>query len=340
MDTTDSIFVHSPKTHYHSKISTSFMDPRQSSDSSPSKSDGAKSDMDGENLNSGTDYSGSMDSDVSDMIVENSSRFQKLNSNRRKSGESDYRPASESNNEDEDFSNNSKSGMESESEEDVSDNNTMARKTSNVSGDKRQVNVVSEDDSEESRSTSRSISNPAVSSDVLTTPPVRKSPLGALKKSPLGLTRNSPLGVSQQRSNPRSVAVMRGYRYAMHPSRTAATNISYKRYLAVDENDSDDSLKHLVRRRGRGKDSDSDFEVPGLVGSSEDEEESMDEESEEEYCPPKRKGGGGRRRKVSIYFCSLMCPIFPSCMNSGQYNGVTFGSSPAIVFCVYNVQAL
>jgi len=306
MDTTDSIFVHSPKTHYHSKIAAAFIDPRQSSDSSPKSDSGAKSDMEGENLNSGTDCSGSMDSDVSDMIVDNSSRFQKLKNNRRKSGGSDYRPASESNN-DENFSDNSKSAMESESEEEMSDYNVTPQKKSNVFRGKRQGAVLSDNDSEESRSTSRSISNPAVSNEVLTTPPVRKSPLGAMKKSPLGFTRNSPLGVNQHRSNPRSVAVMRGYRYAMHPSRTATANVSYKRYLAVDENDSDDSLKHLVHRRGRGKDSDSDFEAPGLVHSSE-EEESIEEESEEEYCPPKRRGGGGRRRKVSIVDLSFPPP--------------------------------
>lgn len=292
METSDSIFVHSPKTHYHAKTSISFMESRQSSVSSPSKSDSSgKSDMQENKQMYGMDFSGSDLSDVSDMIVENSSRFQKLNSHRRKSGESDYRPVSDSG----DMSDNSKSALESESEESESEGSSMAPKRSNLQSIKSRKVPVSEDDSEESRSTSRSVSNPAVLRDFKLAPVVRKS----------------PLGVSQPRVNRRDVAVMRGYRYSMHPSRSAAINVSYKRYLAVDNEDSDGSSEDLAasRKKGRRRISDSDFEVPGMEESSEDEASSMDEESEEEYCPPKRKNrGAGRRRKVS-FWASLMVGV-------------------------------
>ena len=286
MDTSDSIFVHSPKTHYHAKTSVAFMESRQSSGSSPSKSDSStKSDMEVNKRVTGIDFSGSEGSDVSDMIIDKTSRFQKLSGHRRKSGESDYRPVSDSNNED--VSDNSKSVLESESEESGSEGSSMVPKRSKLHSGKRHGGAISEDDSEESRLTPRSISNPAVLHDLKRTPIVRKS----------------PLGVSQPRTNLRDVAVMRGYRYSMHPSRTAAMNVSYKRYLAVDENEeSDESSEDSTnRKKGRGnrrRDSDSDFEVPGMEESSED-VASMEEGSEEEYYPPKRKGRVGRRRKVS-----------------------------------------
>ncbi len=312
MDTSDSIFVHSPKTHYHSKTTAAeFM---EGSGSSPTKSDSSsKSFLDENNQNSRTNFSGSGDSDVSEMIVNDTSRFQNLSSHRKKSGESEYRPASDSNNDDL----NSKSGMESESDESLSEGSIQKTLRLKISGSKRPRAAISDDDSDESRSTSRSISNPAMSRDVKNPPVARKSPLGVIRKSPLGTVRQSPLGgmrksplgamtkpsmvANQSRTNIRDVAVMRGYRYSMHPSRSAAMNVCYKRYLIVDEKEhSDDSSEASVgRRRGRRKDSDSEFEVPGMEDSSE-EEASIEEDSEDEYCPPKRKGRVGRRRKVSF----------------------------------------
>lgn len=195
METSDSIFVHSPKTHYHSKTAAAFMEARQSSGSSPTKSDSSNKSYSEENAqNSRTDLSGSGDSDVSDMVVNDTSRFKNLNSHRRKSGESEYRPASDSNNDD-DLSENSKSEIESESDDSMSEGNSI-QKTSGlkISGAKRPRAAISDDDSDESRSTSRSISNPAVQRDIKHTPVVRKSPLGAMRKSPLGALRQSPLG--------------------------------------------------------------------------------------------------------------------------------------------------
>lgn len=285
MEKADSIVVHSPKTHYHSQTAASFMESRpESSGSSTSKSDtGSKSDAESDVR---SNFSESGESDISDMIVDSKSRFEKLNEQRRKSGGSDYRPASDSNNE---SSNNSKSEQESESEESESEGSCVEPSRSILSKNKKSSARVSEEDSEgtTSRSTSCSLSQLAMVREVKQSPLVRKSPLG--------------LG---QRSSPKEVTMMRGYRYSMLPSRTAAMNVSYRRYLAADEeDDSEDSLTFSRnKKKGRGNqrmdDSDSEFEVPGINDDSSEEEVSLEEESEDEYYPAKRKARGGRRRKV------------------------------------------
>lgn len=285
MENTNPIFVHSPKSHYHSQTAASLMESRRldTSRRSGSRSDtGSKSDTDSNNSDVESKFSGSGESDVSDMIVENKSRFDNLNKQRRKSGGSEYHPASDSNKE---SSTKSKSEPESDSEESESESSCIEPSKATLLKNKRSPSVRnSEEDSEgtSSRSTSHSLSHPAK---------VKRSPV--VRKAPLGLG---------QRSSPSDVTMMRGYRYSMLPSRTAAMNVSYSRYLAADEEDSDNSL--TFSRNGKGRlnqrtDSDSEFEVPGVNddGSSE-EEASFDEESEEEYYPAKRKSGGARRRKV------------------------------------------
>lgn len=282
MDKADSIFVHSPKTHYHSQIAATFMESRDgSSSSSSSKSDtGSKSDAESNKSDIRSNILGSGESDVSDMIVDNKSRFDKLDKQRRKSGGSDYRPASGSNFE---SSKSESSKSEQESEESESEDSCIELSRSTSFKNKNFSLRISEEDSEEtsSRSTSHSLSHPAIARELKQSPVVRKSPLG--------------LG---QRSSPNDVSMMRGYRYSMLPSRTAAKNVSYSKYLVVDEeDDSDNSFSFSSnRKRGRRKDSDSEFEVPGVNDDDSSEEASAEEESDDEYRPTKRKARGTRRK--------------------------------------------
>ena len=278
--------------HYHSQTAASFMDSiGESSNSSGSKSDtGSKSDSESNKSNGGSNFSGSEASNVSDMSVDIRSRFEHLNKQRRKSGGSDYQPESDSNNESA-----SKSKSETDSEESGSENCIESIRLPSFKNKVYPIVRGSDEDSEgtSSRSTSRSLSNPAIGKQVKLSPVVRKSPLGLGPKS-----------------SPSKEAMMRGYRYSMLPSRTATMNVNYSRYLVVDEDDdSDDSLtfSRNGKKKGRRKqvtDSDSEFEIPGINGDSSEEEASLDESSDE-YYPTKRRAGGSRRRKVRtpIWFC-------------------------------------
>lgn len=253
----ESTVVHSPGSHYHSQASARDL-----------SLDCSSSDREEE-------------SDVSDMVVENPSRFQSLSRERRKSGGSDYHPPSESN---------SMSESDSASPSPSNSSGTNSTRSTPFSAAKRHqfpVSRLSDDDDDYEGASSRSISTP---------PAQTHSQTRLLKSSPV--VRKSPLSVSH-RSSP-SVTAMRGYRYSMLPSRSAAMNVSYSRYLEGEESDSEGSLP-VVRKRGRRlKESESEFEISGASESSVSEAGSFSEEfSEDEYQPPKRKArGAGGRRKV------------------------------------------
>ena len=243
----DSTFVHSPGSHYHQPSATANLDLESSS-------------------------SGQEDSDVSDMVVENPSRFQGLSKDRRKSGGSDYRPQSESN---------SESGSASPSH--TSSESYSTRSTPFSSKRQSPASRLSEEDNDSEGALSRSVSIP---------PPPRSQ--GRFKNSPL--VRKSPLSVAH-RSSSSEVTAMRGYRYSMLPSRSAAMNVNYTGYLD-EESDSDDNFAMVKKKRPRKqiKDSESEFEMSGAAETS-DEAASLSEQfSEDEYRPPRRKAKGGRRK--------------------------------------------
>lgn len=265
----ESTFVHSPLSSYHHSQHPS-MELSESSE-----------DAEG--------------SDVSDMVIENASKFAGLSRERRKSGGSDYHPPSESN---------SASESESASPSRSSDEEYSERSTPQ----KRAIPRIqmSDEDSETTEGTS------SRSRSVSTQPFLGHE---RLKESPI--VRKSPLNVSYRSSTATNdTTTMRGYRYSMLPSRSAAMNVSYSRYLE-EESDSDEDVYPRAGGRGgkgrgrkRAKDSESEFEMS--VGESEasmSEDPSLSGESSDEgYRPPKRKG----RRKVGVHFTgNLIGMTFP-----------------------------
>lgn len=239
----ESTLVHSPGAHYHSQTAN-------------------------KNITSSSSENG--DSDVSDMVVENSSRFDGLSKERRKSGGSDYRPRSASN------------SSESESES-VSNSGSYSERSTPFSQKQNSTRLSGEDSEATSRSRSVSMT------------PVH----GNRFKNSTAVVRKSPLNVTH-RSAPSEVTAMRGYRYSMLPSRSAAANVSYSRYLE-EESDSDCGF-YGTRKRGRkqlAKDSsESEFEVGGKSEESVSEEltNSDDDFSEDEHRPSRRKARRGRQK--------------------------------------------
>lgn len=238
----ESTHVHSPGAHYHSQATNS-------------------------KNTSGSSSSSGGESDVSDMVVENSSRFEGLSKKRKQSA--DYHPQSASN-----------SMSESESES-MSNSGSGSEHSTPLSRNKVSSNFrLSDEDSE--ATSSRSVSMTPV-------------PGNRFKNSPL--VRKSPLNVAR-RSAPSEVTAMRGYRYSMLPSRSAATNVSYSRYLEEGDSDSDYAGFGSRKRRKNQPSSDSEFEVGEKWEESASEDLSNSaEDLSDEYRPPKRKARG-RRQKV------------------------------------------
>ncbi len=250
----DPIVTHSPRSHYHSHLAHA--DP-SSSPNSESRSHS--------------------DSDVSDMVIDNPSRFKDLGRRERKG--SDYHLPSDAPSESE-----SDTGM-NPSDESQSENSRSTASLKNKSSDVVVDDDDDDDDSEESSS--------RASSSLLLRVSKKQ-----LERSPM--VRKSPLSVSH-RSNSKSVTSMRGYRYSMQPSRSVAANVSYSRYLQEDEEESDSSLPvrgNAGRRRKKQIESESEFEVSGKSEEASLSEELSNSEdfSEEDYRPPKQKGR--TRKKV------------------------------------------
>ena len=240
------IVAHSPGSHYHAQLSKMEL----------------------------SSSSSNFESDVSDMVIDNQSKFKDLNKQRRKSGGSDYNQPSDSN---------LMSESESESGSMSGDSYSNRSKSASLKPDSLAVSHGerhSEDDSEESSSRS-SLLLQINHSKVRHTPIVRKSPLNVT-----------------HRSSPSEVTSIRGYRYSMLPFRSAATNVSYSRYME-DEADSDSSTPVGVNwRRKLQKESESEFEVSDRSEASVSEEfdESEEDFSEAEYQPRKGKSKTSRRK--------------------------------------------
>lgn len=247
---TESTHVHSPRVHYQVQLAK--------------KSESESSDSGGSDV-----------SVISDLVVDDVSKFEGLSNQRRKSGGSDYRSQSVSN-----------SASESESSSTSNSTNGSYSEGSTPLSQKRSIPSTrqSEDDSE--GTSSRSLSIP---------PHYGGVQQGRMKISPV--VRKSPLSVAH-RPAPSEVTAMRGYRYSMLPSRSAAMNVSYSRYLEA-ESDSDNPpvvSRKKVKKQSR-QDSESEFEVGGRSDESASEEmsKSDDDFSEEEYQPPRRKNRGSRK---------------------------------------------
>lgn len=253
----ESTHVHSPRVHYQAQLANK---------SESETSDGAGSDV----------------SVVSDLVVDDVSKFEGLGNQRRKSGGSDYRPKSASN-----------SASESESSSTSNSTNGSYSEGSTPLSQKRSVPSTrqSEEDSEGTSSRSRSLSIP---------PHHGGLQQGRMKNPPI--VRKSPLSVTH-RPAPSEVTAIRGYRYSMLPSRSAAMNVSYSRYLEA-ESDSDNTTPVVSRKKLKKQsrqDSESEFEVGGRSDESASEEVKSEDDdfSEDEYQPPRRKNRGGGS-KVSV----------------------------------------
>ena len=253
----ESTFVHSPLSSYH-----------HSQQSTISMSDSSEAEG----------------SDVSDMVVDNRSKFEGLSKDRRKSGGSDYHPPSGSNSASEESE--SPTPSNSSNEESYSEQSTPLSQKRNL----LKVPLSDEEDSdttERTSSRSRSVSTqPFLGHDRFKGSPI-------VRKSPLNVSHRSNSGAND-------TTTMRGYRYSMLPSRSAAMNVSYSRYLE-EESDSEEAVSFRPskgRQRRRAKESESEFEMS--VGESEgspSEELSLSgETSDEGYHPPRRKG----RRKDKV----------------------------------------
>lgn len=229
---------------------------------------------------SGSDSGSSMEedeeeSDVSDMVVENSSRFAGLSRERKKSGGSDYQPPSQSSGRSESESEESDSGSGSESG------------TDNVSNDRS-----------------------SYSNETPTKPSPNIPRYNQINKSisPL-ISRSSPMSNSSARSKLSDVTMRSGHSYQLcPPRRTAAQNVNYNKFMGYSSEDSIDVEPTRPFKQGRRKQSDSEFEMSGeaeaSASSSDENSYLVDESSDEDFKRRRRKEGRGRNRKkvhVHVY---------------------------------------
>ena len=253
-------------------------------------------------MSSGSDSGSSSedrDSDVSDMVIDNSSKFAALSKGRRKSGESDYVPHSDS------HSPESQSESESESNSEQSADESDSSEDSRVPPSKPPTSSLIRRPSDESDRSS-------CSSSQLTPLQQRQlTPTTGLGKSPL-IKRGSPFAKSNTRNILNDVT-MRKHSYELcPPRRQAALNPTYTFY----DNDSGDEVdirpyqSRKMGRRRRRSPSGSEYEASDLSSRESSGEDSfIVDESDDDYRPGKRPGraGGRGRRKVRDIYCTCMC---------------------------------
>lgn len=245
--------------------------------------------------------SGDGESDVSDMVVDNSSKFAALSKSRRKSGESDYVPLEEG-------SRSPESHSESESESNSGGGQSAESDTSaesrSISSKPRMGSLVRRLSDESDRS--------SCSSSQLTTIQQRRQQQQLQQRdqtrmSPL-IKRGSysPFAKTNTRNILNEVAMRKqnSFYELCPPRRRAAQNVKYKDFY--DESEEEVDIKPSYRPRGRRKSpSGSEFEASDV-----DSEESsaggsfvVSDDDEDEYRPAKRSGragGRGRRGKVRL----------------------------------------
>ena len=233
---------------------------------------------------------GEGESDVSDMVIDNSSKFAALSKKRRKSGESDYVPHEDSRSPE--SQSESESDSHSEQSEEESDTSAESRGLAPKPPASTLVRRLS-DESDRSSSSSR------------LTPQQKQPSSTGLRMSPL-IKRgsHSPFMKSNTRNILNDVS-MRKYNYELcPPKRRAALNA---KYTFDDENDSDDVnvrpgyQQNRVRRRRSPSGSEYEASDRSSAESSGEDSFVVEDESDDDYRPTKRSGRsgrGGRRGRV------------------------------------------
>lgn len=241
--------------------------------------------------------SGEGESDVSDMVVDNSSKFAALSKKRRKSGESDYVPHEESRSPESQSESESESNSgQSEEGEEESDTSAESRGLPPKPTTGSLIRRLSDESECSSSSSSR-----------LT--PLQQHQRASPGMSPL-IKRTSNSHTSPfTKTNTRNIlndVTMRQRNYQLcPPKRQAAMNIKYSFY----DDDDDDEDEPVVRsyqprgKRRRRSPSGSEYEASDRTSMESSGEDSFvvdDDESDDDYRPGKRGAGGrGRRARVS-----------------------------------------
>ena len=246
----------------------------------------------GHTMSSGSDSgssSGEGESDVSDMVVDNSSKFAALSKNRRKSGESDYVPH--------DGSRSPESQSESESEsnsgqsEEESDTSAESRGLPLKPPTRSLVRGMSEESDRSSSSSSR------------LTPLQQHNQRASPGKSPLiKRASNSPFAKTNTRNILNDVTMRQRNYQLCPPKRQAAMNVKYSYYS--DEDEEEPRVRSYQSRgikRRRRSPSGSEYEASDQSSRESSGGDSFvvdDDESEDDYRPRKRAGGRARRARV------------------------------------------
>lgn len=231
---------------------------------------------------------GEGESDVSDMVIDNSSKFAALSKKRRKSGESDYVPHEDSRSPE--SQSESESDSHSEQSEEESDTSAESRGPPQKPPAHTLVRRLS-DESDRSSSSSQLTPQQKQRQQLSSTGGVRMSPL--IKRG-----SHSPFTKSNTRNILNDVS-MRKYNYELcPPKRRAALNA---KYTFDDENDSDDvGVRHGYqpsRARRRRSPSGSEYEASDQSSAESSSEDSfvVEDESDDDYRPTKRSGRSGPR---------------------------------------------
>lgn len=245
--------------------------------------------------------SGEGESDVSDMVVDNSSKFAALSKKRRKSGESDYVPHEESRSpESQSESESESNSVQSEEGEEESDTSAESRglPPKPPTGG---LHVVRRQSDESDRSSS--------SSSRLT--PLQQHQRASPGMSPLikrtSNSRTSPFTKTNTRNILNDVTMRQRNYQLCPPKRQAAMNVKYS-YYSDDDDDYEDEPVVRTSYQSRGKrrrrsPSGSEYEASDQTSAESSGEDSFvvdDDESDGDYQPRKRGAvGRGRRARVS-----------------------------------------
>ena len=235
---------------------------------------------------------GEGESDVSDMVIDNSSKFAALSKQRRKSGESDYVPQNDSRSPE----SQSESESESHSERSEEESDTSAESRGLPSKPVRPVFRRLSDESDRSSCSSSQPTPLQKQQQRLSSTRPGSSPL--IKRG-----SHSPFTKSNTRNILNDVT-MRKHNYELcPPRRQAALNARYTFYDNDSEEEVDIKPRYRPRKLVRSP-SGSEYEASDQSSKESSGEDSfvVDDELDDDYRPTKRSGrsgGRGRRGRVS-----------------------------------------
>lgn len=256
--------------------------------------------------------SGEGESDVSDMVIDNSSKFAALSKSRRKSGESDYVPHEESRSPesqseesgDSESANSEQSEEEGEGErEEESDTSAESRGLPKKPPTGSLVRRMSEESDRSSNSSSQ------------LTPLPQQQGRQQIKMSPLIKRGTHSLFAKANTRNMLNNVTIGNHNYNLcPPKRRAAQNVKYTYYnndsdYEEEEEEEEKIVKSYQPRRRRRSPSGSEYEASDVSSGGSSGEESFvvdDYESDDDYRPKKRSGragGKGRRGRVRKCLC-------------------------------------